>query len=117
MTIAPITESAAGTAMFSPYTHHEETAIIKAVKMEASDTYRVVAKTINHETRPINIAKGANPDKAPAPVAIPLPPRKRKYTGQLWPITARPPHSKDKDRPENSFDQCTINIGKTVVGR
>src|SRR5581483_3624735 len=58
-----------------------------AVPIDASETYRVTQKTAHQIISPMTAATGANPNKTPAEVATPLPPRKQSQTGNECPTT------------------------------
>ena len=52
-------------------------------RAEATEAYRVTARTTANARRPAAVGTAASGRKAPAPVATPLPPRNRSQTGYM----------------------------------
>ena len=84
----PATSTAASVTGGSDPNRNANAASAALPTMEPSETYRVAAVTPAKTISAPAVARGAMGRNAPAPVAAPLPPRKRSQIGCMWPSTA-----------------------------
>ncbi len=71
----------------------------RAAAMEPTETMRVAKTPITQAADEIPTAAGDTARRAPAEVATPFPPLKRRVTGQLCPATAAQAQTRFRARP------------------
>lgn len=100
--------TAADRAVYSqlwPIRRNTDTGMLAVAAMEPRDTYRVVSHSTANRPQAIRATRQSSSSTSTPPERMPLPPRRPKNTGNIWP-SSQPMPAISRPRVQSPTTQC-----------